>query len=94
MKEYTEKLHAERLIKILNKKDTCNRCPATKWFRGTSNAAEQGYINKPCEICQKFVGLKLNKDRYKHSCPCYRLSKERAIEKSWLALEKRGYLAK
>ena len=93
MKEYTEKLHAERLIKILNKEDTCNKCPATRYFNDGGFPGKL-YKNLPCEVCQEFVGLKLNKNKFKYSCPCHRLGKERAIEKSWLALEKKGYLAK
>ena len=91
MKEYTEAIHAERLLKIL-KKDTCNKCPATKYF---NDGGHPGRLYKnTCEICQKFVGLKYRPESIFNICPCKRLGKERAIEKSWLVLEKKGYLAK
>ena len=91
--EYTEKIHAERLIKILNKKGTCNKCPATKRFRtiGARPSLEA------CFVCMKFIGMKFKKEeRMKmfspNHCPCIKYGEKLAIKKSWLALEKNGYL--
>ena len=89
--EYTEAIHAERLIKILNKKDTCNKCPATKRFSSRGYPSKL-YFNNPCTICQKFVGLKFRYGWIEKKCPCNRLGEDKAIKKSWIALEKKGYV--
>ena len=89
MKEYTEAIHAKRLLKMLNKKDPCSCCPAGLSFSpggfilGLSGSA----LNKEgvCAVCQNFVNLST------YGCPCYHLGTE-AIKRTWLALEAKGYI--
>lgn len=44
MREYTEKIHAARLLKILERKNPCGLCPATPDYFGC------------CLVCARFVG--------------------------------------
>jgi hypothetical protein len=87
--EYTEKIHVERLLKMLNKKNPCAHCPA-----GPNYSSSQGILNKfietdsevfqTCRICRGFVGAK-------ETCPCWEFGKE-AIKRTWIALEEKGYI--
>ena len=88
-RKYTEKIHAERLIRILERKNTCDWCPAKAhsvvdayscnplaiWVRDTD----------PCTVCLDFV------DAFYH-CPCTSLGEEEAIKRTWIALEEKGYI--
>ncbi len=89
--EYTEKVHAERLLKMLKKKDPCMCCPAQPYFKTETtfgidsieldSAGRRG----ACKICQDFIGIR-------HDCPCCKLKKEEALKRTWLALEAKGYI--
>jgi len=86
---YTEKMHAQRLIKMLSKKDICNKCPATPGFKGNINA-EDLYKNSPCVVCKEFIRPRLG--LFSIMCPCGELGSEKAIKRTWLALEEKEYL--
>ena len=97
MKKYTEKIHAKRLLAILEKKDTCDCCPAGK--RYSSSQLRSNWVNMDdiCCICQTFVGLKYVSHEEcflygKRVCPCYRFGRKKAIKRSWEALEEKGYI--
>ena len=92
MSEYTEKIHAKRLLGMLNKKKPCLHCPAAEKY-----SAEGPWINftlnykllardKYCAVCQTFIGYKNTP-----KCPCHK-GKERAIKRTWEALEEKGYI--
>jgi len=84
-KEYTEKVHAERLIKTLEKKGTCGRCPAARQYNKENSPYEMWeYSPSPCRVCRGFIKLPLL------SCPCGALGPEEATKRSWIALEEKG----
>jgi len=90
MQQYTEKIHATRLLKMLEKKDPCVCCPAALQFNGGAAAGEmwsKSYEFSPCDICREFLGFS---DRY--DCPCYHLGGKDAIKHTWIQLEEKGYL--
>jgi len=89
MKKYTEKIHAERLIKILEKKDTCNRCPAASRFDGGKEPKDLWSENSnPCKICCNFINL-TEKNK---ACPCDEFGSKGAARLTWIALEEKGYI--
>ena len=86
--KYTEKIHAKRLLGMLNKKNPCQEtCPAGKYY---SFFRENG---KDCNLCRDFVGAKGNPERiFDARCPCNILGREEAIKRTWIALEEKGYI--
>jgi hypothetical protein len=79
-RKYTEKVHAQRLIKVLESGDTCRKCPASPEY-------SQGPDG--CEICLNFI---LPDCIDIPSCPCYSLGPQEAVKRSWIALEEKGYI--
>ncbi len=105
-KEYTEKIHAERVKKMLKKKGSCGRCPAGRNYSFKIEAIKGYWIQSQevrfswdgrarfpeiCKICTNFIGLK-PMSRGGECCPCLRLGKRNAIERTIFALEEKGYL--
>ena len=93
-KNYTKRVHAERLIKVLEKVDTCNKCPGAHRFHQDNSAndmwthTEDSIWSRPaCAICKSFVGMHKYND-----CPCIELGHNEAVKRSWLALEEKGYI--
>ena len=90
---YTEKIHARKLIEILEKEDACNKCPASVGFNKCLGATEKWIINDdnnhPCDICRSFIGLTKQLGKI---CPCISLGKEKAIEITYEVLKSKGYL--
>ena len=95
-KRYTEEIHAQNLLHILEQEDTCLWCPA-KVENGNSPHTGKfisdiwldGPVN-PCTICWDFIN---QMEAYTTGgCPCGRLGPEKASKYSWLALEEKGYL--
>jgi len=79
MKKYTEKIHASRLLKMLESENPCS------WEVCPNNQGECN--NSICVMCKKFIGC------YAHfKCPCYELGKQEAIKRTWLALQRKGYI--
>ena len=95
MKQYTERIHATRLLGMLNKKDPCMCCPAGHRYKvGTQDRmswhddwrySQQDY----CSVCCEFVGCPVASRK----CPCDNFGEKEAIKQTWLALEAKGYLA-
>ena len=87
-RKHTEKIHAERLIKMMEMKNPCTRCPAAERFNidNGSSAMWRGIFssNDPCIICPAFVNTE--------DCPCENLGQKEAIKRSWIALEEKGYI--
>lgn len=78
---YTEDVHAESLLLILSKNKPCNLCPISEGLRIGMKT------NASCSLCRAFISV--------HNislCPCQYHGKEKAIQLTWLALEKKGYL--
>jgi len=99
MKEYTEKTHGERVKRMLEKKEPCLCCPARTGkmlFTGSKPLGIAGFKHpwygteeikeEICVICRDFIGMKVN------SCPCHQYGKKIALKKTWLALERKGYI--
>lgn len=92
MKEYTEKEHAERLIRMLETVGPVGRCPASAdilfgWKDGPK-LGEWPNTEEACIVCNTFLG---------HTgeilCPCYYFeSGEEAVKQSWIALKEKGYI--
>jgi len=79
---YTEEIHAERLLEVLQKDRPCNHCIAFTDYRNSWN-------NNPCLICRSFIRIK---GRNGIGCPCNVLGSSLAVEKSWEALREKGYI--
>lgn len=92
--EYTEKVHAGRLLKMLERKNPCGCCPATAYFVANTGIAKKfggpyennSFRNPVCPVCQSFVHTT------PAACPCYYFGQSEAIKRTWLALEAGGYL--
>ena len=88
MRTYTEKIHAERVMDIMEKEDNaCGCCPAGIDYKPDWWKEERMLWTKktyPCVICGEFVGSK--------GCPCYVFGQKEAIKQTWLALEAKGYI--
>jgi len=95
MKQYTERIHATRLLGMLNKKDPCICCPQDKYydaqcFHGYMPWQKNGDEGESaCKICMSFIGVMPNESKW---CPCNILGRTEAIKLTWLALEAKGYL--
>jgi hypothetical protein len=85
---YTVKVHAQRLLKMLNRPNPCLCCPAQRKLAIGGYARDLWNQNsRPCTICRAFVGIK------KGMCPCFHFSdKAEAIKRTWLALEEGGWI--
>lgn len=88
--EYTEKVHAVRLLKMLEHKNPCAYCPPN--HRSNQMGEPEPYWTDskthPCIVCTSFVGI----SDAPESCPCYYFGPQEAIKRTWLALEEKGYL--
>lgn len=87
MKQYTEKIHAKRLIKMLGHKNPCGLCPGGKRFDANGEWLLQ-WSNFPmemCIVCIEFIGY------LGTNCPCH-CGEEDAIKRTWIALEEKGYI--
>jgi len=88
--KYNEKFHAERLLKMLERRNLCLSCPTLKGFIGSETlecAKENGVVSQEtCIICRGFINLTGS------NCPCRALGSKEAAKRTWLALERKGYL--
>ena len=97
---YTEKIHARRVKRVIEKERPIKHCPAGRKFKKepiyelweAPRGDEIPEIKKPCFICTEFLGLGHYSPRTGYKCPCHRLGTKRAVELTWQALEERGYL--
>jgi hypothetical protein len=78
---YTEKEHAENLLKLLSKKRPCVHC-----VHGFQLEAK---LREVCDMCWSFIGRV--RPLYSCPCPCIVLGKAEALKQTWLALEEKGY---
>jgi len=83
---YTEKVHARRLLLMLDREDPCLCCPAQRQFKQRTDEDFRLWANEDriCYICQRFVCIG-------YGCPCSILGKQRALKRTRLALEEKGY---
>jgi len=95
---YTEKVHARRLIQMLNRGGkVCRSCPAARGFSYTSSPGELwSYWSTDmktalhqCKVCTSFLGAEFTSII---NCPCSILGEELAVKKSWEALKEKGYV--
>ena len=87
--KYTEKIHATRLLGMLNKKNPCMCCP-TLPFYGVGDRWVNCRIlwdGSACGVCHAFIGG----IEEGFACPCD-IGKQEAIKRTWLALEAKGYI--
>ena len=98
-RKYTEAIHAQRVKKVIEKKEPNKHCPASRKF-GTDSVYhiwaapyddEVPEAKKPCHICTGFLGLSHYTPAGRR-CPCVRLGTKRAVELTWQKLEQKGYL--
>lgn len=84
--KYTNRRHADALLKMLSRSNPCLMCPA-----GIALQYEYGFVdfddyeNDYCHVCQDFI-------QAGPDCPCDDLGAEESIKRTWLALEAKGYL--
>lgn len=83
MEEYTEKIHAQRVLKMfLYRIDICNHCPAGAGYKG--DMLIHRWNNSSCGVCLNFVQVR--------RCPCIALGKRRAIIATAESLKTKGYV--
>jgi len=88
-RKYTERIHASRLLKMLEKKNPCLCCPAAVDFNGSECPKELWKdTTNPCDICMNFVGA----SNFFKRCPCHNFGQKQAIKTTWIALEEKGYI--
>ena len=96
-KKYTIEIHVRRLKQILKAKEPCMYCPASRGFSEWNKPYElwkEKYDDlcipsySSCKICQNFVNLKFRPPYNYRACPCHRVGKKRALERTILAIEK------
>lgn len=92
---YTEHVHAKRLVRMLERNSPCDCCPAQPHYATgkhfLSYVRSNGNFTSPsdaCIICKRFVGI----NPYSHGCPCTKLGKKKALEKTQKILKEKGYL--
>jgi len=86
--ECTEAEHAKLLIKMLEKKDPCSRCPYPAFENCDFGDLEEDAF---CRLCRAFIGLP-EYGGIGGQCPCWVLGEKKSIKQTWLALEAGGYL--
>ena len=97
---YTTKVHARRLLQMLNRPNICSLCPARKGFVNGRREykLDADYTSTICPICQAFVGV-----QNVSICPCHhdyelnlvktlKRSAANALKRTWIALEAGGFL--
>jgi len=83
MKEYTEKIHAGRVLRMfLYRKNICKFCPAGAGYK--SNTAITRWRNRCCIVCEDFVQVR--------GCPCHTLGKRKAVVVTAESLKTKGYI--
>ena len=93
--EYTEKMHAERMIKMieeLGSDEVCYSCPTCKDF-SISSGPLLGLDDRDwtdCDICHAFVGMPPTKEC--EECPCDHFGPEEAIRITIQKLKEKGYM--
>jgi len=92
--KYTEKIHAKRLLGMLNKKNPCLCCPQERHYGINEHNddmpwQEDGDGDDACHICMEFVNTKQTDWKW---CPCLILGEKEAIKRTWIALEEKGYI--
>lgn len=86
MREYTESIHAHRLLKMLEMDDPCEQCPLS------CLPDDKIYGSRfHCDLCREFVGYSSLYYSWTY-CPCFYFGKHEAIKRTWIALEERGYI--
>ena len=95
MRKYSEKIHRERLKKMLKRKDPCGLCPAAKYY--DSNRGSSGGLWKtvtslgrrigpsPCRVCLDFVDLQAI--GINMGCPCGILGRDKALATTYKKME-------
>ena len=96
-KVYTEKIHAKRLLLLLEKRDPCGCCPKRAGSMDFSMGDalyptdDSIFSKKICKICAAFVSAAFVSSTF-YRCPCCILGPKEAVKRSWIALEEGGYL--
>ena len=99
---YTTKVHARRLLQMLNHSSIYHMCPAKRGFNTLTRTGPfcNTWNGEPCKVCKSFIRLSFM-DTY---CPCYafgykldnmdslKKSSAEALKRTWLALEEGGFL--
>jgi hypothetical protein len=79
---YTEAVHARRLIRMLKKDNLVHRCPALRNF---ADPACEGINHNYCHVCRKFVDIN-------NGCPCLVFGEKEAIRRTEDALKRKRYM--
>lgn len=94
MPQYTEEIHAERLLEMLELENPCSHCPAQVKFGVDGDFIEDANLFSStsderigCKVCRNFINMKST------GCPCPMLGKKKALKRTLEALKKKGYLS-
>lgn len=94
--KYTEKIHAKRLLGMLNKKNPRLCCPFQNFYYSRDHNPKRissiSCIDEQedvCRVCTAFVGLDWDNG---DSCPCDELGYYGALKRTYIALEEKGYI--
>ena len=90
MREYTEKIHRPRLVKMLQKNEPCERCPAAPYYIYHMGATQDSWSNNPCVVCKVFIGSSYG--GFFNQCPCSVYGNKKAIKLTIAALKNKGDL--
>ena len=92
--KYTEELHAERLLKMLDKLPAdavCYSCPANKNFYAAAPCVVSLERDlEECDVCHAFLGMPPADDC--DACPCDHFGEEDAIKITVQKLKEKGYM--
>ena len=93
--KYTEKIHARRLLGMLNKKNPCMWCPQERHYGASEEGGDMPWqkdgetCDDACRVCMDFVNVAKEDHKW---CPCLILGEKQAIKRTWIALETKGYI--
>ena len=94
-RKYDNDIHAKRLLKVLELKKPCGKCPAAPRYNSGVYASTM-WVNSnyaTCALCYDFIhGEGAHTSVRPPLCVCKIYPTEKAVSMAWEALKRRGYL--